>query len=438
VTIYDQTWYHPANAAYYTRLVIANVSIGVVSYSLTFNRVSTAWLGFNENNAGTDPNATLNGTKTSSTPPVFAFSFASGYYKFDFRSGQEDGAILNKTIASGNWNVTPGVSNSFSGRHYSHSGGGQIDVSGSFTPQGYPAPYWTDLTINTSVVRGVGYYSDISATNYVGSYGVIANPNGFAPGLSFNDNGTITGTPTTTGYYPFTVRAYASGGSIDANLEITVNPATPVFSDSTLSSPAIRGASYSDGVSASETASYSVVASPNNLPPGLTLNTSTGSITGTPTTLGSYSFKIRATNVTASADTPTRTIVVNPPTPIFTVLTVSSDASLGASYSGQITASDATSYSVFSGSLPDGINLNTTTGAISGTPTSPGTFSFVLRATNVTGSVNTSTLTVSIPAVVKIWNGSEFVSNIPKVWNGTAFVDGIVRTWNGSSWVGPK
>jgi hypothetical protein len=301
----------------------------------------------------------------------------------------------------------------------------------------YPAPVWTDLTINTSVVRGVGYYSDISAANYVNSYGVVATgPSGFPPGLTFNSNGTITGTPTAVGSYSFTVRAYASGGNIDANLAITVNPATPVFSDSTLSSPAIRGVSYSDGVLASETASYSVIASPDNLPPGLTLNTSTGAVTGTPTTLGSYSFKIRATNVTASADTPTRTIVINPPAPIFTVLTLSPDAGLGVSYSGQITASDATSYSVFSGSLPDGITLDTTTGAISGAPTSTGSFSFVLRATNVTGSVNTSTLTIFIAAVVRVWNGEAFSLTVPKIWNGTAFIDGTVRSWNGSSWIG--
>jgi hypothetical protein len=300
----------------------------------------------------------------------------------------------------------------------------------------YPAPVWTDLTIDTNATRGTGYYSEISAANYISSYGVIANPNGFAPGLTFNTNGTITGTPTATGYYPFTVRAYATGGNIDANLEITVNPATPVFSDSTLSSPAIRGVFYSDVVSASETASYSVIASPNNLPPGLTLNTSTGAITGTPTTLGSYSFKIRATNVTGSADTPTRTIVINPPAPIFTVLTLSPEARLGVSYSGQITASDATSYSVFSGSLPDGITLNTTTGAISGASTGTGSFSFVLRATNVTGSVNTSTLTIFIAAIVRVWNGESFSLTVPKIWNGTAFVDGTVRSWNGSSWIG--
>lgn len=58
-------------------------------------------------------------------------------------------------------------------------------------------------------------------------------------------------------------------------------------------------------------------------------------------------------------------------------------ATQNASYSGQITVTGTqatVSYSLFSGSLPAGLSLNTSTGYITGTPTATGTFSFVIEA----------------------------------------------------------
>lgn len=52
-------------------------------------------------------------------------------------------------------------------------------------------------------------------------------------------------------------------------------------------------------------------------------------------------------------------------------------------------ASTPTTYSVISGSLPNGLSLTSVSGnlgRISGTPTTPGTFNFTLRATNEFGS----------------------------------------------------
>lgn len=296
-------------------------------------------------------------------------------------------------------------------------------------------PVWSYINIPGTATRGTGYYGEVGATN-TGSYGLI-NGTRVPYGLSFNSNGTITGTPNTVETVGFTFRAYGSvEGSVDESRTITVNPATPVFSDSILSSPAIRGLSYSDQVLASETSSYSIVS--GQLPAGISLNTSTGAVTGTPTTVESRSVTIRATNVTGSADTPSRTIVINPPAPGFTDSSVSPNATIGVPYSDQVVATEASSYSVFSGNLPDGISLNTSTGVISGTPTVPGTFNFVIRATNITGSADTGTLTIDLSGIVRVWNGTEFVEDTPKVWNGISFVTGSIRVWNGSAWIGPK
>lgn len=207
----------------------------------------------------------------------------------------------------------------------------------------------------------------------------------------------------------------------------------PSWIDSAIASTATRGTAYSDGVSANATSSYSIVS--GQLPAGLTLNTSTGAITGTPTTVESRSFTIRANGTFEGAVDTAVGITVNPALPVFSDASVNSSARVGIAYSDGVTASEAASYSIFSGALPNGLSLNTSTGAITGTPTTPGAFTFVIRATNVTGSTNTGTLTITAISAARVWNGSAFVSGLVNVWNGTSFVSGTIRVWNGSSWV---
>jgi hypothetical protein len=86
-----------------------------------------------------------------------------------------------------------------------------------------------------------------------------------------------------------------------------------VFTDATVASPGYLGVAYSDGVSASNTTSYALTPGIGSLPAGLSLNTSTGAITGTPTALGSFSFGITASGPGGSASTPTLTILILPP-----------------------------------------------------------------------------------------------------------------------------
>jgi hypothetical protein len=212
----------------------------------------------------------------------------------------------------------------------------------------------------------------------------------------------------------------------------------PVFSDSTLASSAIRGNSYSDGVSASLTSSYSIVS--GALPTGIGLNTSNGVVSGTPSVVGTFNFTIRANGSAEGSTDIARTITVNPATPVFSDSTVVATAVVGTAYSDSVAASEAASYSVRNsgntgaGTLPGGLNLNTSTGAITGTPTTPGVFTFRIRATNVTGSTDTGILTITVTSGAKVWNGTAFVAGTTRVWNGTAFVSSTTRVWNGSAW----
>src|SRR5205814_1922175 len=118
---------------------------------------------------------------------------------------------------------------------------------------------------------------------------------------------------------------------------------------------------------------FSVV---GTLPAGLTLNTSTGAISGTPTASGTFSIKVTDAKGVSSAASCPFTIIGGPS--LTCPATASSTGEVGVLFgSPAITVTGGTAPYTFSvvGTLPAGLTLNTSTGAISGTPTANGTFS---------------------------------------------------------------
>jgi hypothetical protein len=234
---------------------------------------------------------------------------------------------------------------------------------------------------------------------------------------------------------------YTTGNVGTATVSFSVNvpapppPPTPSWSTGTSLSAATRGTAYSATVVASPVTSYSLVSQSGGT--GTYSVSSGGVISGTPSAVGTASVTVRANNSGSTADR-TFTFTVNPALPIFSDSTVNSSARVGIAYSDGVAASETASYSVFSGDLPGGLNLNTSTGVITGTPTTPGTFTFVLRATNVTGSTNTETLTITVISAARVWNGTAFVPGLVNVWSGTAFISGIIKVWDGTNWVNPN
>lgn len=123
----------------------------------------------------------------------------------------------------------------------------------------------------------------------------------------------------------------------------------------------------------------------SGLPPGLTINTASGVISGTPTTPGSYNVSLTASNAGGDG-TATLTINVqsNPNTPAITSNLIAY-GQINTAFGYQIVASNSpTSYTA--ANLPDGLSINTSTGSIGGTPTIGGTFLATITALNSFGS----------------------------------------------------
>ena len=202
--------------------------------------------------------------------------------------------------------------------------------------------------------------------------------------------GAISGNPTAvTPSAVYTITATNTGGSGTATITIVVNDVAPSISYGTTSLTLEKGtAMTTETVTSTGGAVVSYSVSPS-LPAGLVLDTTTGAISGTPTDItSSASYVITATN-TGGTDTATITIIVNDVAPSISYGTTSLTLEKGTAMTTEtVTSSGGTvvSYSV-SPSLPVGLVLDTSTGAISGTPTEvTGSASYTITATNTGGT----------------------------------------------------
>jgi hypothetical protein len=121
-------------------------------------------------------------------------------------------------------------------------------------------------------------------------------------------------------------------------------------------------------------------------------------LSGIPTTAGSYSFTVTASNGIGTDATQNVTLVVDE-APGFTS-GAPANGVVGTAYSHPFTASGspAPTYSVTSGSLPPGLNLNAA-GLLDGTPTTVGSYSFTVTASNGIGSDATQNVTLVVDQV---------------------------------------
>ena len=168
------------------------------------------------------------------------------------------------------------------------------------------------------------------------------------------------------------------------------------------------------------------------LPTGITLDSATGVLSGTPsTTLATTAFTVSATDGTNTA-TATINITVNA---VGASSISPSTQTISATQNTAITATTAyspsnfagsVSYSISGGTLPTGLNFDTTTGVISGTPTT------TLSATNftVTATDNTTSATATISIAVAAPNVGLVAPSSVTVTAGTGTA---VITWSAVS-----
>ena len=338
------------------------------------------------------------------------------------------GLISGSPTVSGVFNATVSATNA--------GGTGNLGVTITIN---LVAPVITSSNM-TSGNGGQAFAYTITASNLPASF----NATGLPTGLSVNSgNGLISGTPTQTGVFNVMTSATNATGTGNQALTMTIALVTPAITSS-LTSNATSGAAYTYTITANNLpASFNAT----GLPSGLSINTMTGVISGTPVVAmgGPVNVMISATNATGT-DTKTLVLTVSLNAPSITSANTASGSS-GAPFSFQILATDfPTSYAATG--LPAGLSINTMTGLISGTSTVAMTsmFPVMVSATNGSGSSPTQVLTITItlpaPTVTSAASASGTVatpfsyqitaSNVPTSYAATGLPAGVsVNTMTG-------
>ena len=224
------------------------------------------------------------------------------------------------------------------------------------------------------------------AADFVGK-NLQINVQGLPVGLTYQ-NGHIIGTPTQAGSYPLTVSAQNSYGTIHPSMTMSIL-AAPRYHGATYLTGGIVNQVYQVNLSQQFTPA-DVVVRTDDLPPGLTYDVSTKTISGTPTQAGDYTL-----NLTASANN-----VSIKPTIKIGILGYHGPVELpsgatgelyqppqGYNLASQFSGSDV-QVQVDSSTLPAGLSFNPNTGYIAGTPSEEATGQYMVSVTATAAGVS--------------------------------------------------
>jgi hypothetical protein len=263
--------------------------------------------------------------------------------------------------------------------------------------------------------NGVGYSQTVVTTGGVPPVKYSLGSGSLPAGLSINSSGTILGTPSSHGTSTFTINATDNGGMTpnlvvaSPSYTITINPPPPLAIPTTTLPGGLVSTSYSAAIVPAGPGGvppYTWSIASGMLPPGLNLNTSSGVISGTPTTAGAFTFFPKVQDSAIPSQTATSatgvSITVTTVPPLQSVTPPLPTGDVAVAYNGTLKATGGVqpyTWSIASGQLPSGLQLDAASGAITGTPILATTANFSVQVKDANATVSAPqalTLTIAV------------------------------------------
>src|ERR1700677_3247291 len=260
---------------------------------------------------------------------------------------------------------------------------------------------------------------------------------GLPAGLSINSTtGVISGATKTAGTSSVTVTGTDSTGpsgsatftwniGTTSNTVTVTNPGSQTGTVGTAASLQIAATDSGSG----QTLTYSAT----GLPAGLSISSTTGLISGTPTTAGSNSVTVTAKDTTGASGSASFTWTINPTaTNTVTVTNPGSQTgTVGTPASLQIAATESASGQTLTYSatrLPASLSISSSTGLITGTPTTAATNSVTVTAKDTTGATGSASFTWTINSATSGCTAAQLLTN-------PGFETGSISPWTATAGV---
>lgn len=383
-----------------------NNCMGIVGYTLTINcqtitvtapttTSGTAGAAFSQTFTQTGGIGTTTFSTTSTLPNGITLSSA--------------GVLSGTTVQTGNFPITVKAT----------------DTNGCFGTVSYtlvitcPMITLSPTTLTPGTI-GSSYNQSVAASP-AGTYSYAVTSGALPGGLNLNSaNGAITGTPTATGSFNFTITATLTGAAMPAAASKQATYVTPMVvmqcsgsqaytltincQTITVTAPAINtgtaGTAFNQTFTQSGGIGTTNFSTNSSLPTGIALAAS-GVLSGTPTQTGTFPITVKATDANGCFGTVSYTLTINCQTITVTAPTTTSGTA-GSSFNQSFTQSGGIGNITFNttNTLPTGITLSNA-GVLSGTPTVTGSFPITVKATDANGCFGTAsyTLTINCPTI---------------------------------------
>lgn len=328
-------------------------------------------------------------------------------------SGSYTFAVISGTLPTG---LTLSASGAISGTPT--AGGNFIFRIAATDTSAAPGPYTSSLSYAVVVAAptlvltpaagtltltyGAPYSQDFATSGGTATYAYSLSAGSLPVGVSLSSAGRLSGTPTVPGSYPITVRATDSSTGSGAPYSVANNYVLQVDSPAVAIDPATLpdgavGTAYNSVLSASGgVAPYSFSLLSGALPIGVSFS-SGGQFTGVPRSDGNFSLTVRATDANGQSASRVYTFSIAAPVLTITPATLP-DGTTNIAYSHNLSTSGGIapySYSLVSGNLPIGVSFSSA-GVFSGTPTTAGSYTAVVRSTDDAGYNTTVSYTIVI------------------------------------------